>query len=91
MHWVNGLLWLSFFGGLANTDAMLLSLAHRFADDTAMRLLLLRGAVLAVIANTLLKIGIATWLGAPTVRTWTIAALGTTAACGTAWLFFPIG
>lgn len=84
-HWQAGLLPLSFFSALTNMDAITLSLAHgALAIRTAAAAL-----VVAAVANTLVKIGLALALGSAVARVAVGISLGLTATAGVAvvvWL-----
>jgi uncharacterized membrane protein (DUF4010 family) len=84
--WTEGLLPLSFVSGLTDLDAIALSLAADTAADVATPGLAATAIVLAAIANTLLKAGLAISLGSPGLRRRIAVVLGATAVTGTAWL-----
>lgn len=84
--WHAGILPLSFVSGLSNLDAITLSLARGgghagAAEHTAAAL------VIATVANTVLKAGIALVFGAPLLRRWVAVALGWMAVAGVAAAF----
>lgn len=79
--WRAGILPLSFVSGLSNMDAITLSLARGggpagAAEHTAAAL------VVATLANTVLKAGVALALGSPGLRRWVAITLGWTAVAG---------
>lgn len=86
--WTEGLLPLSFVSGLTDLDAIALSIASDSAADAATPGLAVTAIVLAAIANTLLKAGLAISLGSPGLRRRIAVVLGATAASGAAWLVF---
>jgi uncharacterized membrane protein (DUF4010 family) len=89
--WTEGLLPLSFISGLTDMDAISLSIAseHRGVINGAD--LATRAVVLAAVSNTLLKIGLAFFLGSTGLR-WRISiVLGLTTAAGVAWMLLSPG
>ncbi len=86
--WTEGLLPLSFVSGLTDLDAIALSIAADTATTTATPQLALTAIVVAAIANTLLKAGLAISLGSPGLKRRVALVLGAVAASGTAWLWF---
>lgn len=86
--WTEGLLPLSFVSGLTDVDAISLSVARDIGSGTADFTLAVQAVILAAIANTLLKAGMAIALGSPGLKVRIAALLGTTAALGAATLFF---
>lgn len=84
------LLPLSFVSGLTDMDAISLSIAQsRHAEATSLELAT-RAVVLAAIANTLLKAGMAMALGSPQLRRPIAIALGGTALAGGDWLWLTM-
>ena len=84
------LLPLSFVSGLTDMDAISLSIAQsRHAEATPLELAT-RAVVLAAIANTLLKAGMAMALGSPQLRRPIAIALGGTALAGGGWLWLTV-
>lgn len=82
-----GLLPLSFVSGLTDMDAISLSMA-RNRDTTAVAVpLAAQAIVLAAVANSLLKAGLAISLGSPALRHRVATVLGFTAAAGVAGLW----
>jgi uncharacterized membrane protein (DUF4010 family) len=55
-------------GGLTDVDAISLSMANLVASDAGNTLVAARTIVIAVIANTLVKAGMASWMGTPAMR-----------------------
>lgn len=89
--WTAGLLPLSFISGLTDMDAISLSVATDHGTDVASLSLGVRAVVVAAVANTLLKLGMAVGLGSPALR-WRVGLLlGTTMALGIVWLFLRGG
>lgn len=78
----NGLLPLSFVSGLTDMDAISLSMAQ--SSQGTPPDLAVRAVVLAAVANTLLKAGLAIGLGAAGIRLRVALVLGLTAAAGVA-------
>ncbi|HWL16643.1 MAG TPA: DUF4010 domain-containing protein, partial [Opitutus sp.] len=76
---------LSFVSGLTDMDAIALSMARNSPEPTALDLAT-RAVIVAGIANTLLKAGLAVALGSPGLRPRVAIVLGATAAVGVAWL-----
>lgn len=84
--WTAGLLPLSFVSGLTDMDAISLSVAADHGNDAMSLATGVKAVVIAAIANTLLKAGMALALGAPALR-WRVGVLlGTTMVIGVAWL-----
>jgi uncharacterized membrane protein (DUF4010 family) len=81
-----GLLPLSFISGLTDMDAISLSMAGSAASGTVSLTLALNAVILAAIANTLMKAGLAIGLGAPRLRLHAGVVLGLTALTGAASL-----
>lgn len=84
--WTEGLLPLSFVSGLTDLDAIALSLAREPASATPA--LVTQAVVIAAVANTLLKAGLAISLGSSGLRRRIAVVLGLTAAVGIAWVLF---
>lgn len=82
MELADGLLLLSFISGLTDMDAIALSLAHNLKDETVALRLATQAVVLAAIANTLLKAGLAISLGSSALRKQICIALGSTVLAG---------
>jgi uncharacterized membrane protein (DUF4010 family) len=82
------LLPLSFVSGLTDMDAISLSMARNGAGEGNPPELATHAVVLAAIANTLLKGGLAISLGSPGLRVRIALVLGATALAGAAWLLF---
>ncbi|MDR2862349.1 MAG: DUF4010 domain-containing protein [Puniceicoccales bacterium] len=79
---------ISFLSGLLTMDAITVSLANNIPDAAASSTLLLpMGAVLAAMAaNTMMKMGIALYLGNAAVRRWVVlSSIITLASIGVAW------
>lgn len=86
--WTEGLLPLSFVSGLTDMDAISLSIARDPTGTADSADLAARAVVLAAVANTLLKAGLAVSLGSAGLK-WRIGlVLGLSAAAGIAWLVF---
>lgn len=84
--WTAGLLPLSFISGLTDMDAISLSIAADHGTDPASLSLGVRAVVVAAVANTLLKLGMAVGLGSQALR-WRVGLLlGITMAAGVGWL-----
>jgi uncharacterized membrane protein (DUF4010 family) len=84
--WTAGLLPLSFVSGLTDMDAISLSIASDHGADAASLSLGVRAVVVAAVANTILKLGMAVTLGSPALR-WRVGVLlGVTMVAGVAWL-----
>lgn len=83
-----GLLPLSFVSGLTDMDAISLSMARNRDVQTVTVTLAAKAIVLAAVANSLLKAGLAISLGSPALRRRVAAVLGLTAVTGIAgvWL-----
>ncbi len=76
---------LAFISGLGDVDAIALAVASRqgISPDLAVHAI-----ILAAIANSLLKAGLAIWQGAESLR-WPVAiSMTLTIACGVAWFWF---
>ena len=92
--WTQSFLPLAFVSGLTDMDAITLSIARDQGGQIEMIQLATTAVVLAGVANTILKAGLAISLGSQGLR-WRIAiVLGATAAIGIGWMFvgplFPI-
>jgi len=81
-----GTLPLSFVSGLTDMAAIALSMARHAASDSLQLPLATHAVVLAAIANSLLKAGLAIGLGAPRLRKLSALVLGLTALAGVVWL-----
>jgi uncharacterized membrane protein (DUF4010 family) len=84
--WTEGLLPLSFVSGLTDLDAIALSVARDPTVAGARPELATVAVVLAAVANTLLKGGLALGLGSPGLRRRVALVLGLTALMGLAWM-----
>jgi len=84
--WTEGLLPLSFVSGLTDLDAIALSLAKEQTVSATSAALAAKAVVLAAVANTLLKAGLAISLGSRGLKVRIAAVLGATAVTGLAWL-----
>lgn len=84
-----GLLPLAFVSGLTDVDAIALSLAGGEDGQGLDPGLLVRAIVLAAVANTLLKAGMAAAIGSRAFRWQVLLALVPTAAAGVAALWLP--
>jgi uncharacterized membrane protein (DUF4010 family) len=82
--WQSSLLPLSFVSGLTDLDAISLSIAKQSGghDGTVPPSLAVQAIVLATVANSLLKAGIAFFIGSPTLRRDVAIVLGATALAG---------
>ncbi len=78
----NGLLALSFVSGLTDMDAIALSITHNLKDQSVALQLATHAVILAAIANTLLKAGLAIGLGSSELRKHICLALGATTLAG---------
>lgn len=81
-----GLLIASFLSGLTDLDAIALTLANLLRDGGVDAKLAMSGVVIATIANSLLKAGMAGVLGSRRLRPRILAVLGSTALLGAASL-----
>ncbi len=86
--WTDGLLPLSFVSGLTDLDAIALSISREQTADHAVPGVAVQAIVLAAVANTLLKAGLAITLGSRGLKPRIASVLGATAATGLAWMFF---
>jgi uncharacterized membrane protein (DUF4010 family) len=77
---------LSFMSGLTDMDAISLSMAGNQSSGTVGLPLAGQAIVLAAVANSLLKAGLAFSLGAPLLRRHVAVVLGLTALAGVGWL-----
>lgn len=84
--WTEGLLPLSFVSGLTDLDAIALSIARDQSAVESVSSLAIRAIVLAAIANTLLKAGLAISLGSRGLRQRITIVLGLTAGTGIGWM-----
>ncbi len=84
--WSEGLLPLSFVSGLTDVDAISLSIAREQTGALAAPGLATLAVVLATVANTLLKAGLAITLGSSGLKRRIAVVLGLTAATGVAWV-----
>ncbi|GAB1489187.1 MgtC/SapB family protein [Opitutaceae bacterium] len=78
----SGLLPLSFISGLTDMDAISLSMAGSAAAEQVTLTLAAKSVLIAAVANSLLKIGLAVSLGAPKLRSHVAIVLGLTALTG---------
>lgn len=85
--WTQSLLPLAFVSGLTDMDAITLSIARDQGSQMDMIQLATNAVVLAGIANTILKAGLAISLGSPGLRSRIAIVLGATAAIGLGWMF----
>jgi uncharacterized membrane protein (DUF4010 family) len=83
LDWQAGLIPLSFVSGLTDMDAISLSMATSLRDATVARELAARAVIIAAVANSLLKAGLAAGLGSPTLRRRAGGVLFATAVVGT--------
>jgi uncharacterized membrane protein (DUF4010 family) len=84
--WTDGLMPLAFISGLTDMDAISLSVAREKQENEAAVGAAARLVMVAAIANTLIKAGMAVALGSPGLR-WRIGAvLGATTAIGIGWV-----
>lgn len=83
-----GILVVSFFSGLTDLDAIALSLSNFFRDAQIGGGIASQGIVLAAVANSLMKGGLAISLGAPALRVLTVWVLGATSVIGVVAIFF---
>ena len=77
-----GLVVASFISGLTDLDAISLSLSNLLRDSQIAPGLAAQGVVLAAVANSIMKAGLAAGLGAPSLRQRVLLILGSTAAIG---------
>ena len=82
LGWQSSLLPLSFISGLTDMDAIALSMTNNQRAGTVALELAARAIVIAAIANSLLKAGLAAGLGSPQLRNRAGATLLATAAVG---------
>jgi len=84
----SGLLPLSFISGLTDMDAISLSMAGSHSSGSVPLRLAGQAIIVAAVANSVVKAGIAVCLGSPTLRREVSIVLGLTAAAGIAacWL-----
>lgn len=86
LDWQAGILPLSFVSGLTDMDAISLSMANNTRTDAVPLDLAARAVVLAAVANSLLKAGLAAGLGSPVLRLRAGGVLLATALAGCAAL-----
>lgn len=82
----SALLPLSFVSGLTQVDAITLSVAQSARDGAMAPEVAAHAVVVAAIANSLLKGGLAAWLGAPALRWPVVLVLAVTSMIGGAWV-----
>jgi uncharacterized membrane protein (DUF4010 family) len=90
LDWQGGLLPLSFVSGLTDLDAIALSMADGRNDGSVGPVLALQAVLVAAVANTLMKAGLALALGHADLRRPVAAVLGLTVLVGVgalAWTF----
>jgi uncharacterized membrane protein (DUF4010 family) len=87
LQWHAGLLPLSFLSGLTDVDAITLLMANNRTDGTVGATVATQAVILAAIANSLMKAGLAVSLGAPALRRQIAFVLGLTAVVGGASLW----
>lgn len=85
--WQSGFLQLAFVSGLTDVDAISLSVAQTVRDGGLDLAMASRALVLAAVANSLLKVGLAVSLGARGFRGRVALVLGATAAAGAGWVW----
>lgn len=78
----SGILPLSFVSGLTDMDAISLSMARNHAASTIAAPLAAQAIILAAVANSILKAGLAVSLGSPVLRRRVATVLGFTAVAG---------
>ena len=83
-----GVLLLAVFSGLADVDAVNLSLARMAGESLALEIAA-AGICLAVVSNTLVKAGIAAGFGAPSLRLPVLLALGSGLIAGVVGFLLP--
>ncbi|MDB6126968.1 MAG: hypothetical protein JWM35_864 [Verrucomicrobia bacterium] len=83
-HLQSGLIPLSFISGLTDMDAIALSVAGNQKDSSVELHLATQAIVIAAVANSLTKVGIALALGSPALKKEVALVLGFTAAAGVA-------
>ena len=92
--WTQSILPLAFVSGLTDMDAITLSIARDQGGQVELVQLATNAVVLAGVANTLLKAGLAISLGSSALRLRTAIVLGATAVIGIGWMFigplFPV-
>ena len=92
--WTQSILPLAFVSGLTDMDAITLSIARDQGGEVELVQLATNAVVLAGVANTLLKAGLAISLGSSALRLRTAIVLGATAVIGIGWMFigplFPV-
>ncbi|MDX2079891.1 MAG: MgtC/SapB family protein [Terrimicrobiaceae bacterium] len=79
-----GVMVASFLSGLTDLDAISLSLSNLSGNGGIAVPLAIQGILLATVANSLMKAGLAASLGSPELRRRTLLVLGVTAALGVA-------
>lgn len=84
----DGLLALSFLSGLTDMDAIALSITNHLKDGTVAATLATQAVILAAVANTVLKGGLAFGLGSRQLKRHIAIALGTTILAGGVVFFF---
>jgi uncharacterized membrane protein (DUF4010 family) len=89
-HMQDSLLPLAFVSGLTDLDAIALSVAGNIGSGEVAPGLAAKAVVVAAIANSLVKAGLAAAFGSPTLRRHVAAVMGLTIACG-ALGFFLLG
>jgi len=82
LDWQAGLLPLSFVSGLTDMDAITLSMTNNLHAGTVALDLAARAIIIAAVANSLLKAGLASGLGSPPLRRRVGTVLLVTAAVG---------
>ncbi len=87
LDWQAGLLPLSFVSGLTDMDAISLSMADNLNTATVTLQLAARAVIIAAVANSLLKAGLAAGLGSPLLRNRAAGVLVATALVGSAAAF----
>ena len=92
--WTQSILPLACVSGLTDMDAITLSIARDQGGQVDLVQLATNAVVLAGVANTLLKAGLAISLGSSALRLRTAIVLGATAVIGIGWMFigplFPL-
>lgn len=86
LEWRNSILPLSFVSGLTDMDAISLSMAGNHSAGPVTLKLAAQAIVLAAVANSLMKAGLAFALGAPLLRRHVVVVLSLTALAGAGWL-----
>lgn len=89
-HLKQSLLPLAFVSGLTDVDAITLSIAKNLHGESADSTLAAKAIILATIANSALKAGLAAAFGSAVLRRWVLVTMALVIGCGLAG-FFLVG